>query len=423
MRKLFLGLAVLAVSLFLFGSVALAQDTAVTIDFWQTDSQIKVDAMAKVIEAFQAANPNIKVVQTVVPYSDYQTKIAASVPAGTGPDVAMIYFGWAPLWSKSGFIVPLPDDLSAALDSDFVPFAQVTKIDGVQYAVPTSVRNFALFYNVDLLKAAGWDAAPTTWEDFAKAAVACTKTDANGNITQAGYYLGWGDDGWNWFRPLVQAFGGQAFSDDARTTLWNQGGAVDAWNYMLAFTKDLKTSVPDFYEGEYDAFAAGLTCMTPQLTFAVGALKSGAAPGLNWAVAPMPAGPAGSFTTGSSWPLAITAKAQTDAAKNDAAIKFVNFMATAEAQGIYTDTTGELPARLDMVDLPKYTENPDLKAFIAQLPQTTGVFWVDELAERQCAVDMYDSVVVGGTDPMEALNTGTACDQALRDAFFGTSGS
>ncbi len=418
MRKLLVSLVVLMVSLFLFGSVAMAQDAAVTIDFWQTDSQIKVDAMAKVIEAFQAANPNITVVQTVVPYTDYQTKIAASVPAGTGPDVAMIYFGWAPLWSKSGFIVPLPADLSASLDSDFVPFAQVTKIDDAQYAVPTSIRNFALFYNVDLLAEAGWDAPPATWEEFAQAAKDCTKTDANGNITQAGYYLGWGDDGWNWFRPLVQAYGGQAFSDDARTTLWNQGGAVDAWNYMLAFTSEVKSSVPDFYEGEYDAFAAGLTCMSPQLTYAVGALKTGAAPDLNWAVAPMPAGPEGSFTTGSSWPLSITAKAATDAAKNDAAIKFVTFMASAEGQEIYNDITGELPARLDMVDLPKYTDDPILAPFIAQLPQTTGVFWVDELAERQCAIDMYDSVVVGGADPTEALNAGTACDQALRDAFF-----
>lgn len=422
MRKMLLSaLIVVGVCLLALGSVVMAQDAPVTIEFWQTDSQIKVDAMAQVIADFQAANPNITVNQTVVPYDDYQTKIAASVPAGTGPDVAMIYFGWAPLWSKSGFIVPLPDDLSASLDTDFVPFAQVTKLDGVQYAVPTSVRNFALFYNVDLLAEAGWDAPPATWEEFAQAAQDCTKTDANGNITQAGYYLGWGDDGWNWFRPLVQAFGGQAFSDDAKTTLWNQGGAVDAWNYMLAFTSELHTSVPDFYEGEYDAFAAGLTCMTPQLTFAVGALKTGAAPGMNWAVAPMPAGPAGAFTTGSSWPLAITAKAAMDEARMDAASKFVSYMATAEAQETYTDITGELPGRLDMVDLPKYTDDPNRAPFIAQLGQTTGVFWVDELAERQCAIDMYDSVVVGGTDPTEALNAGTACDQALRDAFFAES--
>ncbi len=418
MRKLLLSIfATVIVSLFLMGTVS-AQDQSVSIDFWQTDSQIKVDAMAKVISNFEAANPNISIIQTVVPYDDYQTKIAASVPAGTGPDVAMIYFGWAALWSKSGFIVALPDDLSKQIDSDFVPFAQITKIDGVQYAIPTSVRNFALFYNVDLLKAAGWDNPPKTWDEFAQAAKACTKTDANGHITQAGYYLGFGDDGWNWWRPLMQAFGGQPFSADGKTTLWNQGGAVDAWKYMLAFTTTVKSSTPDFYDGEYDAFAAGLSCMSPQLTVALGSLKTDAAPGVNWAVAPMPAGPAGAFTTGSSWPISITAKASLDPAKHDAAVKFMEYLATDEAQEAYIDTTGEVPAKNDLLKLSKYTDNKNLAPFIAQLGQTTGPLLVDELAERQCAVDAYDSVIVNGADPMDALNKGTACDQALRDKFF-----
>jgi hypothetical protein len=71
-----------------------------------------------------------------------------------------------------------------------------------------------------------------------------------------------------------------------------------------------------------------------------------------------------------------------------------------------------------MVDLPKYTEDPVMEPFIAQLEQTTGTFWADELAERQCAVDMYDAVTVGGMEPLDALTMGTECDQAIRDEFF-----
>jgi multiple sugar transport system substrate-binding protein len=363
-------------------------------------------------------HPEIEVVQTVVPYDDYQTKIAASVPAGTGPDVTMIYFGWAPLWSKSGFIAPLPESLQTTLDTEFVPFTQVTKLNGQHYAVPTSVRNFGLIYNPDLLAEAGWDAPPATWDEFAQAAQDCTKYDDAGNITQAGYYLEWEGDGWNWWRPLVQAYGGQAFSDDAKTSLWNQDGAVDAFQYMIDFTQTLKTSSPGFYAGEADAFAAGLSCMTPQLTYILGFLRDNTAPGVNWAVAEMPAGPAGAFTTGSSWPLAMTTKATQDPAKLEAATMFLEYMASADAQERYNDYTGELPARLDMLDMTKYTENPNLAAFIAQLPQTSGVFWADELAERQCAVDMYDAVIVGGTSVEDAVNMGTECDQGVRDAFF-----
>ena len=101
-------------------------------------------------------------------------------------------------------------------------------MQGEHYAVPTSIRNFALVYNVNLLKEAGWDAPPDTWDEFVEAAKDCTIYDDAGNITQAGYYLEWEGDGWNWWRPLIQAYGGQPFSDDNITPLWDQDGAVDA---------------------------------------------------------------------------------------------------------------------------------------------------------------------------------------------------
>lgn len=394
-------------------------DQPVTIDLWQHDSGGKISGMEAVIEKFNEQYPNITITQTVVPYDDYQTKIAASVPAGTGPDVAMSYFGWIPLWAKSGFIAPLPDDLATEIDNEFVPFAQVTKVDGKQYSVLTSVRNFALFINTTHTEEAGIDRAPETWDEFAQFAKQCTKTDANGNITQAGYFLGWEEDGWNFYRPMIESFGGKWGSDDGRETLFNKSDeAKQAWQYMLDLTTVHKVSTPGFYEGESSAFAAGLTCYSLGLTFSVGFFTENMAPGMEWTVAPVPSGPAGSFTTGSSWPLVLTTKAANDPAKYDAAIKFMKFMATAEGQTAFNDVTLELPSRTDMLNDPKYTENPTMEPFIKGLPQTNGPFLVDELAQRQCAFDMYNSVLKNNVDPMVALDEGAACDQALRDSFF-----
>lgn len=405
-------------SAMLAGPQVFAQDDKVTIELWQHDSGGKIAAMESVIAGFNELYPNIEVVQSVIPYDEYQTKIAASVPAGTGPDVVMIYFGWAPFWSKSGFIAPLPDSVQEVLDAEFAPFVQATYLKGEHYSVPTSIRNFALVYNVGLLAEAGWDTPPNTWDEFTQAAIDCTKYDSNGNITQAGYYLEWESDGWNWYRPLIEAFGGQVFSEDNTQVLWDEGTAPEAWQYMLDFTLVHKTSTPGFFQGELEAFAAGLSCMTPQLTYAVGFLRDNAAPDMEWAVTVMPEGPAGRFSTGSSWPLALTTKATQDEAKLEAATNFLLYMASAEGQERYNDVTGELPSRLDMVGLPKYAEDPILAPFIAQLEQTTGTFWADELAERQCAIDMYDAVIVGGMSASDALAMGTECDQAIRDAFF-----
>jgi multiple sugar transport system substrate-binding protein len=399
------------------GLVAAQSGETVTLEFWQHEGGTKITGMTAVIEGFEALYPNIDVIQSSFPYEEYQTKIAA-VPAGTGPDVAMIYFGWAPFWMKSGFLAPLPDDVQTELDNEFAPFVQSTFLLGDHYAVPTSIRNFALIYNPVYLAESGWDAPPDTWDEFVEAAKDCTLYDDAENITRAGYYLEWGGDGWNWWRPLVQAFGGQVFSEDNRTTLWNEGGAVDAFNYMLDFAQVHNVSVEGFFEGELEAFAAGLSCMTPQLTYAVGFLRANVAPDVEWAVAVMPEGPAGRFTTGSSWPISLTTKATLDPAVLDAANKFLLYMTTAEAQTLYNDITGELPSRMDMVTLDKYTEDPIMAPFIAQLEQTTGTFWADELGERQCALDMWDGVMVGGMERMDAMNLGTECDQAIRDEFF-----
>ncbi len=399
---------------------AAGNDQPVTIDLWQHDSGGKIDGMKAVIAAFNQVYPNITVNQTVVPYDDYQTKIAASVPAGTGPDVAMSYFGWIPLWAQQGFIAPLPDDLTAEIDNNFVPFAQITKVDGKQYSVLTSVRNFALFINTTLTKAAGIETPPTTWDEFIQDAIKCTKKDDKGNITQAGYFLGWEEDGWNFYRPVIESFGGQWSSPDGKETLFNKSEeAKQAWQFMLDFTLKHKVSTPGFYESEQAAFAAGLTCYSPELTFSLGFFKQSMAPGNEWMVATIPAGPKGSFTTGSSWPLVMTTKAASDPAKLDAAVKFLKFMATKEGQLAYNDVTLELPSRTDMLSDPKYIGDPLMKPFVDGLPQTTGPFLVDELAQRQCAFDMYNAVLKNNEDPMKALDAGAACDQALRDKFFG----
>ena len=50
--------------------------------------------MEQLIENFEAANPGIRVEMTHFPYADYRTKVAAAIPAGEGPDVVQLFYGW-----------------------------------------------------------------------------------------------------------------------------------------------------------------------------------------------------------------------------------------------------------------------------------------------------------------------------------------
>jgi len=136
-----------------------AEAEEITIEYWQYFYDARVDAMNRLIQQFEAENPGIHVVHTNFPYADYRDKIAASVPAGVGPDVATLYYGWLPLWVDSGYLIPLPEDEfpTSMVESEFSPLVQAGKFQGKYWAIPTAVRTLSLFWNKDLFTAAGLD--------------------------------------------------------------------------------------------------------------------------------------------------------------------------------------------------------------------------------------------------------------------------
>ena len=142
----------------------------VTIEYWQYYFESKVNLIDELIEEFEAENPGIKVVHQNFPYDNYEQKLAASMAVGGGgPNIINIFYGWVPKYVKSGALQELPTDAfdPAELDSDFSPMVQVNKINGKYYTIPTAVRTSALFYNKNLLDAAGMT-VPQSWLSLRK---------------------------------------------------------------------------------------------------------------------------------------------------------------------------------------------------------------------------------------------------------------
>src|SRR6478735_12657938 len=103
-RGLVLGLALS------LASVTGAAAQTVEIEYWQYVFDARIKAMDELIKRFEAANPNIKVKHTTFPYADYQTKIAAALPAGQGPEVVQLFYGWLDNFVGAKFLQPLPKD-------------------------------------------------------------------------------------------------------------------------------------------------------------------------------------------------------------------------------------------------------------------------------------------------------------------------
>src|SRR5262245_38493377 len=88
----------------------------VEIEYWQYTFAQRVQAIDELIKRFEAANPGIKVKHTHVPYDDFRVKIAAAIPAGQGPDVVQLFYGWLHDYLKAKLLQPLPAELFDAAE-------------------------------------------------------------------------------------------------------------------------------------------------------------------------------------------------------------------------------------------------------------------------------------------------------------------
>ena len=121
--------------------VSSAANAAVEIEYWQYFFDARVEAMEQLIENFEAENPDITVTMTHFPYADYRTKVAAAIPAGEGPDVVQLFYGWLNDYKAASLIQPLPTDAFPAdqIDSDFFPMVSAMREGDNYWALPTAV--------------------------------------------------------------------------------------------------------------------------------------------------------------------------------------------------------------------------------------------------------------------------------------------
>ncbi|MCL4561078.1 MAG: ABC transporter substrate-binding protein [Chloroflexi bacterium] len=397
----------------------------VTIDFWYIPFTNWDTALNKIIADFQAANPNITVNATQVPYEDFTTKVATTVPTGQGPDVLTPYHGWIATYQKSGFIAPIPEDVlpTSQLKNDLVSAADVLVFDGKYYAVPFYMMDYALFYNKDYFAKAGITTVPTTWYELEDAAKKCTQRDSSGKMVVNGYYQLFSQQDHIIWKNLLIQWGAPLFSADYKKALWNTSQAgYDAWTWFTELTTKDKVSQPNFNDSAYAAFYTGQACMIIAGPQVIGQIKS-QAPDLNYGTAPLVKGPAtdeaaANHNIAQYWSFAITSKAAKDPAKYEASAKFLKYLISDAAVKTYSPIIGALPPTKSMMSDPMYTEDPYLKAFLTGLPYSQALFWVDEQGERQLAIDMGDKVLINGEDPKAVLDWGTAQEQALLDKYW-----
>ncbi|EIM27177.1 extracellular solute-binding protein [Microvirga lotononidis] len=401
------------------GAITLAATgaKAVEIEYWQYVFDTRVKAMTQLITKFQEANPDIKVKQTTFPYADYQTKVAAAILAGQGPDVVQLFYGWTDNFISGKMIRPLRAEAfpAAEIERDFFPIVSAMKRGNDYYGLPTAVRSLALFYNKKAFKDAGLDPnnPPKNLEELVAAAEKTTKRDGSGNLISAGMTLDMTGQDHQWWREvLIRQFGGVPYTNEDTKVAYNDEAGLKALTFYTDLQKKHKVGQAGFMDEGQAAFRAGLAAMTIDGTFRLGSFNT--IKGFEWGVTELPANAQGVRSNYASYfANAITTKAEGE--KLAAAEKFLKYVSSPEAMKIWMDVVGELPARRAAALTPENTAHPVYGPFLKGLEYAHTTLFKDEAAQRQVAIDMANRVLIGNEDPKASLAKAAEAEQAIID--------
>ena len=417
LKRILSGLAVAALALpLVIGTARTA--VAVEIEYWQYFFEARVKAMDTLIENFEKANPDITVRMTHFPYADYRTKVAAAIPAGEGPDVVQLFYGWLNDYINAKLIQPLPTDQfpAAEIEKDFFPMVEAMKRGDAYYALPTAVRSLAMFYNTRLFEEAGISGPPTTHSELIDIAKKLTKKDGAGNLTQVGITLGMAGQDHHWFREvLVRQFGGDPYLDDYKKVNYNTPEGQAAMQFYVDLIKKHGVTAIGFMDEAQAAFKAGRAGMHIDGSFRIGALDR--TRGLKWAVAELPASDSGVKANYSSyWVNGITTKASGE--KYDAAVKFMKYVSSPEAMQIWLDTVGELPAMPAAALTDANKMHDKYGAFIRGLSYANTTKFANESAQRQGMVDAVNEIMLNDMSVADAVAKAATAEQAILDEYY-----
>lgn len=168
------------------------------------------------------------------------------------------------------------------------------------YGLPLSMDTLALFYNKNLLDAAGVPLPPATWAEFLEAVKKTTKFDRSGKIIQAGAAIGTGNNIDNAFDlvSLLMMQNGVSMAEGSRVTFAEgldrtsvSAGqpALEAMRFYTDFARPTKEVYTwnDMFGFAIDEFAAGKTVFYLGFAYDLARIKA-KAPQLNIGVAPVP---------------------------------------------------------------------------------------------------------------------------------------
>ena len=213
---------------------------------------------ADFVESFNAEHPDINLNGEVVSWNDIYTVVNTRIQGNNAPDILNIDV-FAD-YQADGLLLPAQDYVSEETYAKMYPsFLEQSEVDGTVWAVPDLASARAMYYNKDILDAAGVE-VPTTWEELTAACEAIKAYDDT--------IYPWGidmttDEGQAAFAYYTWNNGG-GFVDENGDWALNSDANVEAIEYAIGLVNDGYTNSDPANDTRYDLqdmFGAGQVAM------------------------------------------------------------------------------------------------------------------------------------------------------------------
>ncbi|OXM82926.1 hypothetical protein CF651_28375 [Paenibacillus rigui] len=361
----------------------------VTIQWWDSmTSEATQGALKKIIADYETAHPNVKIERTFVSFADIKNKLLLGAAGNQMPDIVWIDNPDHQAFAAAGILADISNEVKAwgQADKYFEGPWSSTMYKGKNYGVPIGSNDLALYYNVDMLKAAGVN-PPKTWAELLDAAKKLTKQDVYGFSMTAVKT----EEGTFQFLPLMY----QAGSDIPN---FNSQGTIDAANLLKNMASNGYMSKEVINQKQSDTvvqFSTGKVAMMINGTWQIPLLRKEGK--VNWDVVELPVNKqGGTILGGENW--AITAASK----HKDVAFDVIKFANEPDRLKTFLKAAGRLPARSDYLNDPFWQEDKQLKVFADAMKVAKARAYGPNYPKISEAIQMMMQEVITGAKTPEA---------------------
>ena len=334
---------------------------------WHTYTEGQQAYLEKAVADFNASQDLYEIDVVSQEYTGFSDTVYQSVFAGNGPDIIIDYASTAATYVEDGKVADLSaylsDDVISALNPGALEEA-TSFADGQMHVLPIVFSGPVLFYNPDILSAAGVE-VPTTWDEVYEASVKIN--EASGSY---GFAV---DSPTDVLQAMIMQNGVTIWDNDAGECKFADEKVYAALDWYGKGVQEgvflSNPSLSDYFSDDYNA---------ENIAMYVGSVAGCPYLSANWDVAPMPQ-TAGGIAWTPAWNRGVIVFDYDDEDRVKAAAAFTEYFASPDVNAGWCEACNYLTSFSSTEGSDIYQAflgngSDNVKALLALTPENAGSF-------------------------------------------------